>query len=300
MNSLTIQILNNECLIDTNIVYLNKKLKNDLNYRICKWDKKLKCYKMTRDNFNEFSRLTIEDMDKIGSCDIKIVNKIEKPKPKPKKNVKIETKLFENMVYQPYGKGYLLLANGSKEVGYKGSKETDYYHGGWWRDDLDGWFFRGSLIDILIDNGAKEVNKSKPVKQISKPSKSKKNVIVRESEEDCSDESEEDEYSDREEEYSDGEEEIGDETEEEEYSDEEEYSAEEDSEDEDSEEDYQIIMKGVYYRKYGKGLLVTGNIKTYKQELKDLEGIFNSRLNGYIFRNKSLDSLIEHGIKKDN
>ena len=59
-------------------------------------------------------------------------------------------------------------------------------------------------------------------------------------------------------------------------------------------------MKGVYYRKYGKGLLVTGNIKTYKQELKDLGGIFNSRLNGYIFRNKSLDSLIEHGIKKDN
>jgi len=288
MNTLTIRILNNECLIDTNIDDLKKKLSKDINYRICKWDKRLKCYKMSRDNFDKFARLTIKDIDKIGSCEIKIEN--QKEKPKLKKKVKIETKLFENMVYQPYGKGYLLLANGSKDSGYKGSKETDYYYGGWWRDDLDGWFFRGTLIDTLIDNGAKEVNKSKPVKQISKPSKSKKNVIVSESEEDYSDE--EDDYSDEEDDYSD---------EEDEYSDEEdEYSEEEDSEDEDNEEDYQIIMKGVYYRKYGKGLLVTGNIKTYKQELKDLEGIFNSRLNGYIFRTKSLDSLIEHGIKKDN
>merc|ERR1712227_228209 len=225
---------------------------------------------MTRENFNEFSRLTIEDIDKIGSCDIKIVNKIEKPK--PKKKVKIETKLFENMLYQPYGKGYLLLANGSKDTGYKGSKETDYYHGGWWRDDLDGWFFRGSLIDTLIDNGATEVKKSKPSKQISKPSKSKKNIINSDSEEEYNEDSDNTSVEDSDE-----------------YSDESE---------EESEEDYQIIMKGVYYRKYGKGLLVTGNIKTYKQELKDLGGIFNSRLNGYIFRNKSLDSLIEHGIKK--
>jgi len=297
MNTVTIQILNNECIIDTNIVVLNKKLKNDLNYRICKWDKKLKCYKMTRENLDEFTRLTIEDIDNIGSCDIKIVNKIEKPKPK---KVKIETKLFENMVYRPYGKGYLLIANGSKDTGYKGSNDTDYYHGGWWRDDLDGWFFRGTLIDTLIDNGAKEVNKSKHVKQISKPSKSKKNVIDSESEEEYIEESEDKEYSD-------GEEEFGDDSEDDEYSDEsdeedieDEDSEEDDSEEDDSEEDYQVIMKGVYYRKYGKGLLVTGNIKTYKQELKDLEGIFNSRLNGYIFRNKSLDSLIEHEIKKYN
>ena len=73
-----------------------------------------------------------------------------------KKNIK----KFNNMKFKKYGKGYLLLPkNGKKDPdwGLRGDKSSNYYHGGWWRDDLEGWFFRGTLLEKLISNGASEL-----------------------------------------------------------------------------------------------------------------------------------------------
>ena len=61
------------------------------------------------------------------------------------------------MYYTTYGKGFLLAlyeGNENKWWGYRGNKDTNYFCGGWWREDLGGWFFRKSLLNTLIENGA--------------------------------------------------------------------------------------------------------------------------------------------------
>ena len=68
---------------------------------------------------------------------------------------------FINMSYQVQGGGYLLVPdNGENDHfwGYTGSKDTNYFHGGWWKEDLGGWFFRKSLLNTLVENGAKNKN----------------------------------------------------------------------------------------------------------------------------------------------
>merc|ERR1712196_379154 len=79
--------------------------------------------------------------------------------PKPKTISKSQL-AFTNMSYTQHGKGYLLTPNDGESNpnwGYTGSKDTDYFYGGWWRDDLEGWFFRSSLLHVLEDNGACKV-----------------------------------------------------------------------------------------------------------------------------------------------
>lgn len=73
---------------------------------------------------------------------------------------KKKKKKFNNMKFKKYGKGYLLIPKKGKDDpdwGLRGNKSSNYYHGGWWRDDLEGWFFRGSLLEKLISNGASEI-----------------------------------------------------------------------------------------------------------------------------------------------
>ena len=85
---------------------------------------------------------------------------IVSPKPKSKSVSKSPSLPFTNMSFTQHGKGYLLTPNDGESNpnwGYTGSKDTDYFHGGWWRDDLGGWFFRGSMLNVLEDNGANKV-----------------------------------------------------------------------------------------------------------------------------------------------
>ena len=94
----------------------------------------------------------------------------------PNKNTP-KFKPFYNMNYMKYGNGYLLKPNDGQDHpdwGFIGTKNTDYYYGGWWRNDLDGWFFRGSKSDVLNNNGAVFINEiiDKQVKE----KKSKSNI----------------------------------------------------------------------------------------------------------------------------
>ena len=68
---------------------------------------------------------------------------------------------FTYMYYTTYGKGFLLkpyYGKKNKWWGYAGNKSTDYFYGGWWREDLGGWFFRKSLLHVLENNGALKQN----------------------------------------------------------------------------------------------------------------------------------------------
>ena len=64
--------------------------------------------------------------------------------------------LFNNMEYTEHGMGYLLKPTimDHPDYGYRGNYTTDYYHGGWWKNELNGWFFRGSKRDLLEDSNA--------------------------------------------------------------------------------------------------------------------------------------------------
>ena len=78
-----------------------------------------------------------------------------------KKKKKInKDKIFTDMEFSKYGKGYLLspiIGKKHPDWGFTGNKSSNYYYGGWWRNDLEGWFFRGSLLKTLISNGASEI-----------------------------------------------------------------------------------------------------------------------------------------------
>ncbi len=67
-------------------------------------------------------------------------------------------KLFSDMSFKAYGKGYILTPNlGSSHPDWgKIGTKPDYYNGGFWRKDLGGWFFRGSYLDFLKEQGAQD------------------------------------------------------------------------------------------------------------------------------------------------
>ena len=114
------------------------------------WDENLYGLVIPKNNYADYCKLNIIELfNNLNNKSLQITRRLKK---KIKKD-----KIFNNMSYSKYGKGYLLCPNiGSKhpDWGFTGNKKTNYYHGGWWRDDLQGWFFRGSNLKILIDNGA--------------------------------------------------------------------------------------------------------------------------------------------------
>ena len=206
---------------------------------------------------------------------------IEEPK-ETKKNVKIEknvlikenTGIFNDMKYSEHGKGYLLtpiIGKKHPNWGIIGNKETDYYHGGWWRNELGGWFFRGSKLDFIIKNGA--------IYDTVLSSSDINNEVC-----DIDNESSEDESS------------------------EDESSEDESSEDEESGDDDEIrdilktgeTMDGVTVSYYGKGLLVNGSLYKYQKTLEWLGGIYNEKLDVYIFRKSSFALLEEYGVERTN
>ena len=143
-------------LIDDNR-YLIQTIGNNYifkNYYKDYWDENLYGLVISKNDYANYSKFNlIELFNNINNANLKKINNRRK-----KKNNKTKA-IFHNMSYSKYGKGYLLIPNnGNKhpDWGFKGNKTTNYYHGGWWRDELQGWFFRGSNLKILIDNGAIE------------------------------------------------------------------------------------------------------------------------------------------------
>lgn len=59
------------------------------------------------------------------------------------------TKDMENMTFQEYGRGYLLTCSEDHE-----DYGTKYFHGGWWKPSLDGWFFKKEFLGKLAEQGA--------------------------------------------------------------------------------------------------------------------------------------------------
>ena len=58
---------------------------------------------------------------------------------------------FSNMTISVYGRGYLLKP--AEDSDYFGDK---YFHNGWWISSQNGWFFKASNYEWLLENGAQE------------------------------------------------------------------------------------------------------------------------------------------------
>lgn len=235
-------------------------------------------------------------------------------------------KIFSSMSFKNFGKGYLLTPDSGcshPDWGKIGNK-PDYYHGGWWRKDLGGWFFRGSFFDFLKENGAKDsstnnayVHKSTYTKsplsyQLSyqeefdtdydfkKGKLSSQKCVgnwrgVCQVDDSFQDTADDVNSSDEEQESS-----VLDsincyeddvvESEDEDISDEsdEESEGEDDfidDEDEDEDDDYEFVnANDVYYTRYANGLIVVGDFKQCGKILEEIGGVYNKSLKGYLFK----------------
>ena len=58
------------------------------------------------------------------------------------------TTSFDNMMLWEYGAGYLLIPSSDDE--HFGEK---YFHGGWWMPKQNGWFFKAEFYEMLVDSG---------------------------------------------------------------------------------------------------------------------------------------------------
>lgn len=59
---------------------------------------------------------------------------------------------FNSMALETYGRGYLLTPpEDHADAG------TKYYHGGWWKPSLGGWFFRKEHYETLVNGGAEHL-----------------------------------------------------------------------------------------------------------------------------------------------
>ena len=235
-------------------------------------------------------------------------------------------KIFSSMSFTKFGKGYLLTPdNGDSHPDWgKIGTNPDYYHGGWWRKDLDGWFFRGSYIDFLKENGAKDSSTSKSHLTKTKYTKTpisyqeefdtdydfKKGKLqnssslghwrgicnIDETFQDRSDTDlsenryryESDVDSNSSHQYGVDESDDDDEDENEDISEESEESDEsEESEDDfiDDDDDYEFInANDVYYTRYANGLIVVGDFKKCGKSLEEIGGVYNKSLKGYLFK----------------
>ena len=130
----TVQLSSNGNLLIRGIGFNKHTLKD------FKWDKKQQGY-------------LIEDTDSFDIVNVynSLNNEVSTESCETKTNG-----LFNNMEYTEHGKGYLLkpTIKNHPDYGYKGNYTSDYYHGGWWKDELNGWFFRGSKHDLLEESNA--------------------------------------------------------------------------------------------------------------------------------------------------
>ena len=240
-------------------------------------------------------------------------------------NFEASRKIFSSMSFKNFGKGYLLTPDNGRshpDWGKTGTK-PDYYYGGWWRNDLGGWFFRGSFLDFLKEQGATDIsNKSKYSLEQKSDYKSdyasdmdqdfKKGKLglaspgfwrgvcdvdatFQDKLVDYSSDNSSDEYckSETDEEYNT----ENDTTEEEDFTDDDENVDEDDDENEDEDEDededegdfidddYEFVnANDVYYTRYANGLIVVGDLEKCGKILQEIGGVYNKSLKGYLFK----------------
>ena len=77
-----------------------------------------------------------------------------------------KTTSLDGMVFGPYGKGILLIAEADHP-----RREQKYFYGGWWMPSLGGWFFKKSLKSKLLSLGAQS-SSSVDTTSVSKSSSS--------------------------------------------------------------------------------------------------------------------------------
>ena len=57
---------------------------------------------------------------------------------------------FQGMVYETYGKGFLLRCSSNEHPDYG----TKYFHGGWWMPKHNAWFFKNNQEQMICEGGA--------------------------------------------------------------------------------------------------------------------------------------------------
>ena len=183
---------------------------------------------------------------------------------------------LSDMTLWTYGKGYLLEPPTSSD--YYGEK---YFHNGWWMSSQNGWFFKASFYDWLINHGVhvsvEESDVDIPQTPAMTPS------FLGDSDEEEDEEEEEEESDEEEEEDSDEEEEEDDE-----------------EEDEEEEESEFADFSDMTLRKYGKGYLVippkSSQFYGEKYLCQDEIGWWMPKQRGWFFKIEYYEWLLNCGV----
>ena len=157
------------------------------------------------------------------------------------KSRKLHKPLTE-FVYYPYGKGYLLYIHPTFFNQDLFPDDYKYFHGAWWMESQNAWFFKSELLEQIREKGAKLDNDYLLTQDEEETMEEYQGTYLSDDE---MDEDEEDQYD---------EEDDGFEEDDDQYD-------EEDDGFEDDEEKPQVdphgIRQHVTYSEYGKGFLVT-------------------------------------------
>lgn len=86
----------------------------------------------------------------------KTVQEVEHYLEKVKQPTQKQEQPLSNYRYSPYGKGYLLYVHQDYIGYYEFPSDYKYFHGAWWMDSQNCWFFRKSSLELIKSKGAKE------------------------------------------------------------------------------------------------------------------------------------------------
>ena len=199
------------------------------------------------------------------------------------KSRKLHKPLTE-FVYYPYGKGYLLYIHPTFFNQYLFPDDYKYFHGAWWMESQNAWFFKSELLEQIREKGAKLDNDYLLTQDEEETLEEYQGTYQSDDEMDQDDE---DQYED------DDSDELEDQ-----YDDEDQYEDEEFEEDEEEEEEQnnQIdphgIREYVNYTEYGKGYLVKP-FQTYVHYGKKYfhGGWWMPSQNGWFFKKDAFNKL---------
>jgi len=84
------------------------------------------------------------------------VQEVEHYLKKVKQTAQKQEQSLSNYRYSPYGRGYLLYVHQDYIGYYEFPSDYKYFHGAWWMDSQNCWFFRKSSLELIKSKGAKE------------------------------------------------------------------------------------------------------------------------------------------------
>ena len=61
---------------------------------------------------------------------------------------------LSDYVYERYGNGYLFFINEDRVGHVEFPEDYKYFHGGWWMDSQNAWFFKKDQLESIIAKGA--------------------------------------------------------------------------------------------------------------------------------------------------